>query len=349
MVTPAFDPDTATSNELSSVEQVMTDMRKACAVTVTIAGCGGAGVNLGRSFVNHEHADVIYFDTSMANSRNNERVYQLSSGNGSGSHRAENAKDIESKIPQIPKEVLLDNDVAIVCFSLAGGSGSVVGPLLIRHYAKTMKKRVIAVAIADTESAIGAKNTINTLKTLSAITKNNSIYLPMVILSNNLADTRGQVDLAATTYMDQLVTLLTSVAYEVDRNDRLNWIDPSKVIGAEPGIKLIKFFSDNLKIREDLIMGTDSTEMVDTLLVLQGSPEETGSTSLPRPRLKKMGFYADLNGTRKPARIVGSVSSDISSVEKIISQVEETQSYERSQRHSKLDALDTHGSDDMIL
>ena len=92
------------------------------AVSVTIAGCGGAGLNLARAWKPSKQADnVLYFDTSMTNSRHGEDVYVIGEGNGSGSRRAENARDIERLIPQITDKELGLTDVAIVMFSLGGG------------------------------------------------------------------------------------------------------------------------------------------------------------------------------------------------------------------------------------
>lgn len=98
------------------------DTTNPSAVSVTIAGCGGCGINLSRPFKKSDKlANVLYFDTSMTNTRNGESAFIVTNGSGSGSNRAENAHDIERVIPQISDEDIGKADVAIVMFSLSGG------------------------------------------------------------------------------------------------------------------------------------------------------------------------------------------------------------------------------------
>lgn len=325
-------------------DQPVFDAANPSAVSVTIAGCGGCGINLVRAFKSDSRPSrILFFDTSMTNSRPGESVFIVTNGSGSGSNRAENVRDIERVIPQLSDVEVGKSDVAIVVFSLGGGSGSVIGPLLIRDYARR-GMRVIGVAVADTSHLVGAKNTLNTLKTLTAIAKNNELYLPMIILSNDHASSRGQVDHNAVTLMNDLVDILTSPVYEVDRNDRLNWISPTKVVQTTTGLKLMSLKSEGTKIDDKLVLGTGSQEMVDGLLILQASPEDVISDPLPPARLKKTGFH---QGTSK--RIVGAVSSDISSVDSVIDYVEKMQNLEKAQKHSTVDRLSVSGGDDLIL
>jgi hypothetical protein len=314
------------------------------AVSVAVAGVGGAGINLSRMLAGAKNvAEVKFFDTSSTNIRPGEKVKILANGSGSGSNRAENARELEAAIPLLTPEDLNPTDVLIVVFSLAGGSGSTAGPLMIRHYAD-QGIRVVGVAIADTSSSIGAKNTMNTLKTLSAITKNNNIYLPMIIVSNDLAETRGEVDKTAATLMTALIGMLTTSVYEVDRNDRLNWLNPKKVVDTTSGIKLMSFSCEGMQISDKVVLGNDSKEMVDSLLVLQKTPDDKIAHPLPLARLKKIGFYVN-----DFPNIVGKVSSDINSVNSVVDNVEKMFKTTASQKHSTVDRLAVDGGDDLVL
>lgn len=310
-------------------------------VSVTIVGAGGAGINLARCF--KDKVNTLFFDTSSTNIRNGEKVNILANGSGSGSNRAENARELEGAIPRLNDTELGLADVVIVMFSLAGGSGSTAGPLLIREYANRGAK-VVGVAIADTSSSIGAKNTNNTLKTLSAISKHNDIYLPMIIGSNDQAQTRGEVDKTIVTLVTALVGILTKPVYEVDRNDRLNWLNPKKVVDTTAGIKMITFDCEGMQVNTKIILGADSTEMVDSLLILQNTADDVLKSPLPLARLKKTGFYIN-----EFINIIGKVSSDISSVNLIISQIDKMFDVTKSQKHSTIDRLDVSGDDQLIL
>lgn len=280
----------------------------------------------------------------MANTKAGESAFIVTNGSGSGSNRAENARDIESVIPMISDEDLGKSDVAIIVTSLSGGSGSVISGLLAREYVRR-GSRVIMVSIADTSYSVGAKNTLNTLKTFAAIAKNNDIYLPMIMLSNDNANTRTEVDESVRHAIADLINVLTRPVYEVDKNDRLNWIDPSKVVQTSPGLKLMTFYSEGSKIDPKLTLGMGSKEMVDSLMILQGSADEISNDTLPPARLKKTGFYVSSDNKR----IVAKVSSDISDIEAIIDNVERQQNLEKAQKHSSIDRLSTNGSEDLYL
>jgi hypothetical protein len=279
----------------------------------------------------------------MTNIRPGESVNVITNGSGSGSNRSENAADIQRNISAMEKEELGLNDVAIVSFSLSGGSGSVCGPILIREYARR-GVRPIAVVIADTSHAVGANNTLNTLKTLNSIALNNELVIPVIVLSNDLADRRGDVDKMGMNLISVLVGLLTAPTYEVDRNDRLNWINPSKVAGSSLGVKILSLNTPGLNVNTDIVLGTQSNDMVDSLLVLTTSPDDELMIKLPPSRLKKSGFYID-----KHPQIIGKISSDISSIEKIIDHVERMKNLSNANSHKAVDRLASNSSDDLIL
>ena len=323
--------------------ETLNDARASSSLKVTIAGCGGCGINLARAFQSNNAVDVKFFDTSMANTRPGEKAWKFGAGHGSGSMRAENAKTIESECPNITDDEIGKADAAIVVFGSGGGSGGVIGPLLAREYHRR-GMRVICVVVTQADSLVSAKNTLNTLKSLSAIATKNDIYLPLVALSNDQVPTRTAVDQVANRFLNELVTILTTPTYEVDRNDRLNWISPQKVVGASFGIKILSFQFAEGDINTDVVIGFKSDEMVDSLLVLQNSPEEVGELPLPASRLKKMGFYVE-----KQPRLVGRVSSDISAINQVIDHVDKMTNMEKAQKHSGLDRLASSGDEETFL
>jgi hypothetical protein len=337
---------TAKSGTSKSKDLVVSAPENHSAVGVTITGCGGAGINLSRPHATYGNGTkVLFFDTSKTNLRSGETLSMITNGSGSGSHRAENARDIERELPQLDADAIGANDVAIVIFSTGGGSGSVLGPLIIREYHKR-GMRVIGVTVVDTSSSVAARNTINTLKTLSSICANNDLYLPMIILSNDESTTRSKVDETSALMITDLLDILTKNVFEVDRNDRLNWINPTKVIGAKPGLKLISFESSRKLPNPNIVMGLDSVDMVDSLLILQTHEDEgEHAEKLPPSRLKKMGFYA-----QEHQRLVGKITGDISSIDKVIDEVQHVAHQDQAQKHQSVDRLGvSSGSDDLIL
>lgn len=312
--------------------------------TIEIIGCGGAGINLARQFAKATLIEnVRFFDTSTANIREGEYVWNFSDGSGSGGDRRENAREIEKQVPTIPAEHLGEADVVILVFSTAGGSGSVIGPIMAREYAR-LGRRVICAIIADTSSAKYADNTEATLKTLSAIADNNGIFLPLIVASNDLAPNRAEVDKSLTSSISKTIALIGAPVYEVDRNDRLNWIDPSKLVRTQPGIKLLTIAVEETGINPAVMFGYKSTDMVDSLLVLTQSPEDV-LNGLPAARQKKVGFYISPNSVR----VTGQISSDISEINGIIDAIENVQTQDKAQKTVKLDRLAVSGGSDLVF
>ena len=120
---------------------------------------------------NYNHA---FIDTSSSNVKkgmNEDNVYILPNLDSSGKKRDENHLEISNVI----KEVLVKHkplDFNIVLFSLSGGSGSVIAPLLISELL-SRNIPVIAVCIGSDESVLTANNTLKTLKSLEVIAKKN--------------------------------------------------------------------------------------------------------------------------------------------------------------------------------
>lgn len=333
----------AMPENMTQEDNSMYDPENPSVVKVTVVGCGGAGINISRSFINDPRVNTLYFDTSKTNTRRDEKVFVMANGDGSGSHRAENAAEIERTVSQLSDEEMGIGDVAIVISSLGGGSGSVINPLLIREYNRR-GVRVIGVAVADTSYSVAATNSHNTLKTLTAIAKNNKIYLPMIIVSNDQAS-RRDVDTVLADMIHNLINLLTQPVHEVDRNDRLNWINPTKVVDSPAGIKLISL--NQISTKNKIVLGAESKEMVDSMLILQSSDDDTPTreSGLLPARYRKTGFYWD----KSQKTIIGKITSDITDINSIIDQVEKMGHQDRSQKHQTVDRLDSNGSGDLIL
>ncbi len=168
--------------------------------------------------------------------------------------------------------------------------------------------------------------------------------LPVMVLSNDGSSMRGKIDDAARALLRDAIDLLTTPVNEVDRSDRLNWIDPTKVVDSNPGLKLMTFSSEQAPTESDIVLGIDSNEMVDSLMILQTSPDEEGHAALPYARLKKTGFYQDVK-----RRIVGKVSSDITPINAIIDRVEQAENLSKAQKVETVDRLSSSGDDELIL
>lgn len=84
--------------------------------------------------------------------------------------------------------------------------------------------------------------------------------------------------------------------------------------------------------------------MVDSLLVLTKAADDEIHVKLPPARLKKTGFYIG-----KYPQIVGRISSDISSIDKIIDHVEKMQNLAAANTHASVSRLATSSDDNLIM
>lgn len=222
-----------------------------------IYGAGGAGINVVQRCIefwgeskyevdrvcNYNHA---FIDTSSSNVKkgmNEDNVYILPNLDGSGKKRDENHLEISNVI----KEVLVKHkplDFNIVLFSLSGGSGSVIAPLLISELL-SRNIPVIAVCIGSDESVLTANNTLKTLKSLEVIAKKNDKALNFIYQYNERGMPRGKADKAIEGYLSGFRFLFSGKNEELDSQDLINWLDFTKTTSLSPQLGLLEVYSSS--------------------------------------------------------------------------------------------------------
>lgn len=154
---------------------------------------------------------------------------------GAGKNRASLLKDIQWKLDKsgVYNEF---GDINIFIFSMSGGSGSVIAPLLIREAGKR-GKRIIAIGIVDACSETDCFNSINTIRTLEAFAKDEKIYIPSMIF-NNVEVGRVKVNLSIIDRLHQLEGLFVCPGIEeVDYTDKMNFLSPVGIVSSvKPGL-----------------------------------------------------------------------------------------------------------------
>ena len=177
---------------------------------VTLYGAGGCGINIAKRFYDAQPqvgvADLsfCFADTSRSNisaELDPKDCYVLPDVDGSGKIRKENYQAITQVIQQIPIN-FAPGDLNIVIFSASGGSGSTMGPLIVRELLKEGHPTV-AIVVGSFESYITANNTMNTIKSLDSISR--SIGVPIVVsFENNIDNTRS-------TFVDHSVSTTNNI------------------------------------------------------------------------------------------------------------------------------------------
>lgn len=200
---------------------------------VRIYACGGGGLNIGLQLEKHRgvaesgfaNCSITYIDTSRSNMRSGmeaAHTYLLDGLDGSGKVRSENHAVIDRHIASI-LETFAPLDLNIVLHTAAGGSGSVIGPLLTSAMlAKDVPVLVMAIGSADTR--LDAENTLKTLKSYEAIAHMRKAPVVMFYHQNGAGVTRESVDSRIKEVAMALAMLFSREHSELDSKDLRNFL-----------------------------------------------------------------------------------------------------------------------------
>lgn len=263
--------------------------------SLNIIACGGAGINILRHALPMITGRVTFsrLDTSEANLRVGETA-NIIGGGGSGLVRGLNADVAVRTIAGLSDESLGLADVNIVIFSLSGGSGSVIGPLLIGDIAGRRKRLVIALTISSMQSEKHTNNTLQTLQSLRKITENTGLYLPISIFNNLTAGQRA-VDEALPYKLSRLVDLLTAPTVEIDKNDRLHWLNVPKTLETPlVGLRLLYVNATNgqKECANTEIWPENTGHIYDSVLAINTEQYAVGDR--PRARVSFEGLFSTI-------------------------------------------------------
>ena len=186
-----------------------------------------------------------------------------------------------------PQDILVN----IVLFSLSGGSGSVIGPLLVDEILR-QKKIAVILGIVDTDSEVDTINAFNSLKTIDNFATNRKAYIPMVLFDNNSG--RATVDRGIDSILTNLKDLLAVPYIGLDLQDRIKFLSPNAFDNIEPGAKLL-----NLSRRSDgeweekmgLVIPDESHEKLDAVIII--SHRESNIQLTKRCTVTYRGYYEE--------------------------------------------------------
>lgn len=225
---------------------------------IRLYGCGGAGINIASFFANGTTEAgageilVSAMDTSRSNLHGGEleesQTFILPDVDGSGKLRKQNHAEISAAIQQMLVKQPAE-EFNIVCFSASGGSGSVIGPLLVSELL-ARKHAVVAVVIGSEESFITAQNTLNTLKSLEAIALKNSAPVVMSYAHNRKDASRGDADTYARFAIASLSVLASGLIDEMDTQDIANFLQYQRVTSAPARLAALTIVKDPQALSE---------------------------------------------------------------------------------------------------
>lgn len=292
------------------------------APSVSLLGVGGCGINLARR-VDNRVGNLINFmnflDSSDANQRKGESVFIITNGNGGGKMRERNSDELKARIPQLSDDVIGDSDVYIILGSLAGATGGVSIPLLVKELVARDKKVIVGI-VGETTDQKGTSNTYASLKTLNVLTKKYNLYLPTVI--SHTSRKRVEADNYMVNQLSSIIGVLRLPCYEIDKNDRLNFLDASHTVNVESGMHMIYGIPKGYDIGdiEDL---HDESLVADSVLNLGTSENDNSEREYTELPIKHVRFSKDglLASTDIP--VSGVIVDSSVTLDNILKEIEE--------------------------
>ena len=214
--------------------------------SLTVYGCGGTGANIVQHFVKlddnperplYPKVTLNVLDTSDSNlitddSRNISN-FVIPGLEGAGKDRSRAFSGAEPHVINI----LNDHKPSafnIVVFSASGGSGSVIGPMIVCELLRRSIP-VVAIVVASTTSKQETDNTLNTLRGFQGAASTGKtggkpvciIYHENIVRRkpNDYMADRDTVNLKIQENIRQLAILFSGQHSELDRSDLVNWLN----------------------------------------------------------------------------------------------------------------------------
>lgn len=227
-------------------------------MNIVVYGCGGTGINITRRLEallqvesNLDDAKVHYVDTSSSNAEGivPENIFKYENLDGCGSLRGENLDAIVAGLPKIFSK-FPPGDMNIVVFSAAGGSGSVIGPLILENLLAD-GHTATAVVMGSHLGLKASNNTINTIQGLELAVQR--IGRPIVIgyYENKAGQSFQDNDNPAFYLLGKLLLLANGQNKSIDSSDIANLFDFHRVTSNKPCLASISVVEDVTTVNQD--------------------------------------------------------------------------------------------------
>lgn len=191
---------------------------KTCVIT-----CGGAGMNIAAKLV--DLPDVHCFDTcdkNITDAHRNANVFLTKGTRGAGKNRKYILPLIRPQVPEIIAAIP-EADFYIVVFSMGGGSGSVLAPLIIGQLADR-KASFVSFVIGALETTEVLDNDIDTMKGLEAIALRKKLPIVVNYTPNAAGRTFDDINEEIADKVRKVVCLTNQNHARLDVHDIANWV-----------------------------------------------------------------------------------------------------------------------------
>lgn len=233
---------------------------------------------------------------------------------GSGKLRKENVEAIRNYTNDFVSNTQF-SDVNLLVFSAAGGSGSVIGPVLLSEILR-QGKIAIVITLVDQDSEVDCINSLNLLRTLDNIAKEKRAYIPTILFNNDAG--RFTVDSGIDNSMLLITKLLSTPLIGLDTQDRLRFLNPLTFEGVTPGLKLLNLSTETTGdwIQNGQFTPNEDNSRIDAILIV--SEQKAHFSPTKRCIVTFRGYYPEPDdvliasiGYRIPADVVNMLNTTI--------------------------------------
>ena len=200
---------------------------------ISIYACGGAGINIATQALKipsgatgFPDIEITLVDTSDSNidkeSIKDKNIYLIPGLDGSGKDRRFGYENAAPHIVPILRNYK-PKDFSIIIFSLSGGSGSTIGPLLVKELIER-DQNVFCFVIGNLANGTEAENSLKTIATLQGISSKLKKPIVAKFYENDDETPRGFVDIQIENDIRALSILLSGMNIELDDEDIHNFL-----------------------------------------------------------------------------------------------------------------------------
>ena len=249
--------------------------------TINFYCCGGCGINLGRNVEQNKEkpsdgfANIsnYYVDTSDSNIDKNlikgDNVYLIevsddpNAPRGSGKKRDSNYGVISERINDILLKFKPSTTLNVVIHSGSGGSGSVIGPLLVSELI-SRNQPVMVCMVGSHGSKIETQNSLRTLESYENIASLKKTPISAMYYENGVNLSRSEVDEKIRVSLILTALVFSGDIKELDDSDLRNFLDYTKVTSFQPRLSFIRIAEGNVTLdkEETVISATSVTDNV---------------------------------------------------------------------------------------
>lgn len=270
----------------------MSEVQNQTKRNVRIFGCGGGGTNIAyslermrsRSDRGFAAVDITYLDASKSNLRSNipaKSIYLIDGLDGSGKVRSENHVEISDRIKEILQQ-FKPADLTIVISTFAGGTGSVIAPLLAKELL-AREAPVIFIGVGDTTTRLDTVNTLRTIQSFESFAKDADAPVVLKYFRNSEELTRAAIDKQIGAVVESLCALFSGENRELDSRDLFNWLRFSN--------PKVTTFPSQLVTLHNLVGGDIDVSGLGNVISVASLLAEGQSFSLPtRPEYATWGY-----------------------------------------------------------